>query len=116
VRRLQPGTVGGHIVDGPLGPAGEIKPGLLLAAQRSGASIVPVYASAKRRWEARSWDRMQIAWPFTCVRVRYGTPVDVPAELDSETFERLRLDLEEQMQVQYARLEGDLAARRASTE
>ncbi len=110
VRRLRKGDVGGHVVDGPRGPAGRIKPGLMLAAQRSGAAIVPIYASASHRWEARSWDRMQISWPFGRVLVRYGEPVLVPRDLDREGSERLRLALERTMYNEYARLERDLVS------
>ncbi len=110
VRQLRKGDVGGHVVDGPRGPAGHIKPGLILAAQRSGAAIVPIYASASRRWEAHSWDQMQISVPFGRVLVRYGEPVVVPRDLDGEGSERLRLALERTMHTEYARLERDLLA------
>ncbi len=108
---LKEKRVVGHVVDGPRGPAGEIKPGLVAIAQRSGAAIVPIYATAAHRWEAPSWDRMQIAYPFSRVLVRYGPAVEVSAELDDEATEQLRLELEQQMKTEYARLESDLAAR-----
>ena len=111
VRLLAKGGVGGHVVDGPRGPAGEIKPGLILLAQRSAAAIVPVYAGAAWRWETPSWDRMQIAWPFSRVLVRYGPPVKVPKDLDAADSEQLRIDLELQMKSEYARLERDLTKR-----
>ncbi len=111
VRLLKDNHVVGHAADGPRGPAGEIKPGLVLIAQRSGAAIVPIYATAAHRWEAPSWDRMQIAYPFSRVLVRYGPAVEVSPELDTEATEQLRLELEQQMQTEYARLEADLAAR-----
>ena len=110
VKLLRRGRVGGHAVDGPRGPAGEIKPGLMLAAQRSGAAIVPIYAGAARRWEARSWDRMQVPKPGSRVLVRYDAPVDVPADLDADGVEKLRLELEQRMASEYARLERDLQA------
>ncbi len=111
VRLLKDNHVIGHAVDGPRGPAGELKHGLVLIAQRSGAAIVPIYATAAHRWEAPSWDRMQIAYPFSRVLVRYGPAVEVSAELDDEATEQLRLELEQQMKTEYARLESDLAAR-----
>ena len=111
VRLLKKSRVVGHVVDGPLGPAGEIKGGLVLIAQRSGASIVPVYATAAHRWEAPSWDRMQIVYPFSRVLVRYGPAVEVSPELDAEACERLRFGLERQMKTEYERLEAKLVAR-----
>ncbi len=111
VSLLKKNRVVGHVVDGPRGPAEEIKPGLVLIAQRSSAAIVPIYATAAHRWEAPSWDRMQIAYPFSRVLVRYGPAVEVSPELDAEASEQLRLELERRMKTEYARLEADLAAR-----
>lgn len=112
-RWLKRGGVGGHVLDGPRGPAGEIKPGLIALARLSQAAIVPVYASAQHRWEARSWDRMQIARPFSRVLVRYGPPVEVAADLDEEASEKLRVELERQMKSEYVRLERDLRSAQA---
>ena len=111
VRLLKENRVVGHVVDGPRGPAGEIKPGLVLMAQRSGAAIVPIYATAAHKWEAPSWDQMQVAYPFSRVLVRCGSPVEVSPELQAEDSEQLRLELERQMKTEYARLEADLIAR-----
>ena len=108
VRRLRGGGVGGHVVDGPRGPAAEVKPGLILLAQRSGAAIVPIYASAARRWQARGWDSMQIAWPWSRVLVRYGEPIEVAKDLDADDSEQLRCDVETRMREGYALLEHDL--------
>jgi lysophospholipid acyltransferase (LPLAT)-like uncharacterized protein len=54
----------GHIVDGPKGPFGEIKPGLLRIAQVSGLGIVPTITSSERRWAFRSWDRFMVPSRF----------------------------------------------------
>ncbi len=99
---------GTRCTDGTIGP---FKPGMLVLVRRSGAPIVPIYAVAARRWEARSWDRMQIPWPWSRVRVRYGPPVEVPKDLDDADCEQLRTDLELQMKSEYARLDADLTRR-----
>ena len=54
-----------HIVDGPTGPKGIVKPGLISMAQVSGAVILPVIVSAKKAWIVRSWDRFLIPKPFS---------------------------------------------------
>jgi lysophospholipid acyltransferase (LPLAT)-like uncharacterized protein len=46
-----------HIVDGPTGPKGVVKPGLIAMAQVSGAVILPVIVSADRAWIMNSWDK-----------------------------------------------------------
>ncbi len=69
---------GGHSLaltpDGPRGPRERMKPGPIVAAQRTGAPIVPVTAGASRAWRLHSWDRMLVPKPFALVRVRYGAP------------------------------------------
>ena len=87
----------GHIVDGPQGPFGVIKPGLLTIAQFSGAPILPVVTSAERRWVFNSWDRFMIPKPFSRVFIRFTPPIHVPRRLDPEAFEALRQDVEKQI-------------------
>lgn len=81
--------------DGPRGPAERFAIGALVAAQRSGAYIVPIAAHADRAWRLRSWDRFMIPKPFARVTVAYGPPTQVlvPSARDAggeaERFERL---------------------------
>lgn len=91
----------GHIVDGPQGPFGVIKPGLLVIAQFAGVPIVPVIVSAQRYWTFNSWDRFMVPKPFSRIVVRFAPPLSVPRRLDAETFEALRLDIEKQMKDHY---------------
>jgi lysophospholipid acyltransferase (LPLAT)-like uncharacterized protein len=86
-----------HILDGPRGPRGIIKAGLIRMAQLSGAPIVPVYISVNRAWQLNSWDGFLIPKPFSTVFVRWDQPIDVPPELDDAAFEALRLDIEKKM-------------------
>ena len=84
--------------DGPRGPAERFATGALVAAQRSGAYIVPVAATADRAWRLRSWDRFLIPKPFARVTVAYGPPTRVLAASardagnEAERFERLLAD------------------------
>ncbi|PKN30468.1 MAG: hypothetical protein CVU64_03325 [Deltaproteobacteria bacterium HGW-Deltaproteobacteria-21] len=86
-----------HVVDGPQGPKGVVKAGLIRLAQLSRAAIIPVYISVDRAWTARSWDRFLIPRPFSQVRVRFGEPIDVPEQMDEDAFETLRLAVEKKM-------------------
>ena len=79
-----------HIVDGPRGPKGVVKPGLISMAKMSGAVILPVIVSADKAWVAGSWDRFMIPKPFSRVTVEWGQPFVVPRDIDSERFEELR--------------------------
>ena len=63
--------------DGPRGPRRELKPGVVAAAQRGGATIIPVHAEASRAWRLHSWDRFMIPKPAARVIIRYGRPFEV---------------------------------------
>ena len=63
--------------DGPRGPRREVKPGIVRAAQRVGASILPLHAEVDRAWRLKSWDRMVVPKPGASVRIGYGEPFQV---------------------------------------
>jgi lysophospholipid acyltransferase (LPLAT)-like uncharacterized protein len=76
-------------VDGPRGPAGTVAPGSPVIAQRTGAAMVPVAASASRAWRLNSWDRFMIPKPFARVTVAYDHPIRVPAGAARDATEQL---------------------------
>ena len=110
IRLVRRGASAIHIVDGPRGPARQVKPGLVLLASRAGAAIVPAFGAARHRWRARSWDRFQVPLPFTRVVVRLDAPIEVPAELSESDAEAIRQEVEKRLERGHAELE---AARRA---
>ncbi len=77
----------GHIVDGPKGPFGVVKPGLLRIAQATGLPIVPTITSAQKRWILGSWDKFMIPKLFSRVIIRFGKPIYVSPDLTEEVFE-----------------------------
>jgi lysophospholipid acyltransferase (LPLAT)-like uncharacterized protein len=72
VRALEEGSP-----DGPKGPRRCIKPGVVQAAQRVGAAIIPLHAEAASQWRARSWDRLVVPRPGAKIVVGYGEPFTV---------------------------------------
>jgi lysophospholipid acyltransferase (LPLAT)-like uncharacterized protein len=91
-----------HAVDGPQGPKGVVKAGLIRMAQLSRAAIFPVYISVDRAWITHSWDRFLIPKPFSRILIRWEDPIFVAEDMDSATFEAIRLDLESKMVQGYA--------------
>ncbi len=83
-----------HILDGPRGPRGVVKPGLIVMAQLSGVPIVPVYISVNRAWVLDSWDSFIVPKPFSTVVIRWDSPIYVPESMDSEVFENTRKNIE----------------------
>jgi len=70
-----PGEVVAMTPDGPKGPAKIPKAGVIRAAQKSGAVIVPAIGQAKKRWGFTNWDTFYVAKPFSKIVLRYGNPL-----------------------------------------
>jgi lysophospholipid acyltransferase (LPLAT)-like uncharacterized protein len=90
-----------HIVDGPRGPLGVVKPGLLVIAQASGMPIVPTITSAEKKWVFNSWDRFMVPKPFTRVMIRFSDEIHIPRKLQQDDFEEKRLSIEETLKKMY---------------
>ncbi len=91
----------GHIVDGPRGPFGVVKPGLLRIAQVSGKPIVPAIISAQKKWIFNSWDRFMVPKPFSRIIIRFGDAIYIPPNLDQDHFENQRLLVEHRLKRLY---------------
>jgi len=96
-----------HAVDGPRGPKGIVKAGIIRIAQRSGALIYPVIISTNRAWMLKSWDQFLIPKPFSRVMIRWGEPISVPEDLPESEFESLRQRIEDNITSNHA--QDDLA-------
>ena len=86
-----------HIVDGPRGPLGIVKPGAIRLAHVSNAVIVPFYVSAEKRWQFNSWDKFLLPKPFSKVSLRFGEMIKFNKTKDEARFEKQRKQLEEIM-------------------
>lgn len=94
VKKLEEGYDLGITVDGPVGPRHRVKAGSIQIAKMSGAAIVPITTSSKRHKTFSSWDRFEMPYPFTEVRVCCGEPVVVEADADADRVEAKRQELE----------------------
>ncbi|MBW2560814.1 MAG: lysophospholipid acyltransferase family protein [Deltaproteobacteria bacterium] len=97
IERLQETGLGAHILDGPTGPMGVVKAGVIQLASAAGAVIVPFYTSADRAWYFNSWDRFMLPKPFARVTLRFGGLILCPPAESSEAFEKQRASLENTM-------------------
>lgn len=91
----------GHIVDGPQGPFGKIKPGLIRIAQYADLPIVPTITSGQNVWIFNSWDRFMVPKPFSRVIIRFGQAIHVPGQLDTSEFEAVRVKVEQRLEALY---------------
>jgi lysophospholipid acyltransferase (LPLAT)-like uncharacterized protein len=95
--RLKQYGLAGHILDGPRGPAGIVKPGIISLAHAADAVIVPVYIEAESVWYFNSWDKFMLPRPFSLVRLNFGKMINLPPLQEETDFEKQRLMLETMM-------------------
>jgi len=93
-RRASQGLDLGIAVDGPRGPRGRVKPGIVALAALSGLPVVPVSVSASPSKRFRSWDRHVLPYPFAKVLVRFGEPLLLARKAPEEERESFRLKIE----------------------
>ncbi|TVR96161.1 MAG: DUF374 domain-containing protein [Rhodospirillales bacterium] len=97
IAALAAGDSIGITPDGPRGPRMRAQMGAIRLARWSGAPVVPVSFSARRRKVLSSWDRFIVIFPFGRGVLAYGEPIWVPADAGVEELEGLRSLLERRM-------------------
>jgi lysophospholipid acyltransferase (LPLAT)-like uncharacterized protein len=95
VRLMRYGCPAGFTIDGPKGPRYVAKMGAVLLAKKTSQPILPFTITARRFWQAGSWDRFQVPLPFTTARVDIAPPIYVPANADEEALSAKRSELQE---------------------
>lgn len=66
--------------DGPRGPCYQVKPGVIMAAKSSGASIVLFSWTARGFWRLKTWDGFMLPKPFSTIEVSFSKPLVLPSE------------------------------------
>jgi lysophospholipid acyltransferase (LPLAT)-like uncharacterized protein len=106
VKALAAGDCVGITPDGPAGPAMIASAGIVNVARLARVPIVPVTFAASGRRHMRSWDRMQIALPFSRGVFIWGEPIEIGTGLDETGIERARRRVEQRMQEMVAEAEA----------
>jgi lysophospholipid acyltransferase (LPLAT)-like uncharacterized protein len=97
VKLLRGGACVGITPDGPRGPNEVASLGIVAAARMAQVPIVPLSYAARRRWRLPSWDRFQLALPFTAGLFLWGEPIAVPPDADADALESARRLVEERL-------------------
>ena len=97
IKNLKENKLAVHIVDGPKGPSGIVKPGIIRLAHATNAVIVPFTISAEKAWYFNSWDKFLLPKPFSKVFLRFGEMIKFDRVKDREIFEYQRMRLEDIM-------------------
>lgn len=91
---IEEGRIAAFTIDGPRGPQYVAKPGPVLLARNTDATIRCFYIAVKDAWVLNSWDRFVIPKPFTRAHVRWSGPIVVPRSADSETLQRYHAEMQ----------------------
>jgi lysophospholipid acyltransferase (LPLAT)-like uncharacterized protein len=94
-RLMRAGLPTAFTIDGPKGPRYVAKMGAVLLAKKTGNPILPFTITPRRFWESKkSWDWLQVPFPFTRARVDIAAPIYVPADADDQALESKRDELQ----------------------
>jgi len=97
IANLKKVKLAAHIIDGPRGPSGKVKAGVIRLAHVADAVIVPFYVSAENGWHFNSWDKFLLPKPFSKVSLRFGKMIKFERVKDKESIEKQRKQLEDIM-------------------
>lgn len=84
-------------VDGPQGPAMEVKPAVIRLAQTSGTPIIPIVMDASFKLHMKSWDSFMYPNHFSRVYTIYGAPLMVQKGRSESLGEEYRLELQKRL-------------------
>lgn len=83
--------------DGPRGPAQVLQPGVIKLAQLTGFPILPITILYSRSIVLKSWDKFEIPFPFSKVKVLFNSFHHIEKASNKEEFETMRVTLEEDL-------------------
>jgi lysophospholipid acyltransferase (LPLAT)-like uncharacterized protein len=109
VRKMREGRDAAFAVDGPRGPQGVVKGGIVAAARAAGGRLVPLGSAFERGFTFdRSWDKFGVAWPFSRVEVVVGAPIDPASPCAREDLEEAIAGANDRAERASARSRGKL--------
>lgn len=86
-QRLQEGHSVAFTIDGPRGPRFVAKPGAVILARRTGNPVSLFHISLERAHTLKkSWDQLQIPYPFSRAVMFVAPPIRVPTDAGSEVM------------------------------
>lgn len=99
LRLLKGGTPGAITVDGPNGPAHTVKMGIFELAKLTSLAVLPLSAYPEKFWTIKkSWDQFRIPKPFSKIFIRYGVPIKIERNADSNNLDQYCSVLKSQLE------------------
>lgn len=97
-------------VDGPLGPQGSVREGIVLCAKLSGRPIVPAAMACSHPIVfRRSWARHELPLPFTRFVAVRSDAIEVPPDTPREAFGSIAAEVSARLTALRLRAEANLA-------
>ncbi|MFA6236891.1 MAG: lysophospholipid acyltransferase family protein [Bacteriovorax sp.] len=94
VKNIKKGFPGAITVDGPKGPAHQVKPGIIEIARLSQCAILPLSPYAEKNWVFhKSWDQFRIPKPFSRIIVVIGKPFTLAEDLARDQYEEVAIKI-----------------------
>ncbi|HNX75379.1 MAG TPA: lysophospholipid acyltransferase family protein [Candidatus Rifleibacterium sp.] len=84
IRMVKDGSDAAMTVDGPRGPRHEVKPGMVMIAQKTGGYVLPVGSASSHSLILNSWDKTTIPLPFSRVVMHCGQPFVIDPAISVE--------------------------------
>lgn len=99
IRSVRAGASAAIAVDGPKGPPGLVKGGVVYLASAVRTQIVPISCAASRAISLRrSWDRFIVPLPWSRVVVVRGEPIELERRARPESIEPARQQLQGELE------------------
>ena len=78
--------------DGPKGPERIPKPGIIRAAQKTGAIIIPVASCSTKNWQFVNWHTFFLEKPFGKIFLEFGAPISFSISDNFESCKKILID------------------------
>ena len=78
--------------DGPKGPEKIPKPGIIRAAQKTGAVIIPISVFSTKNWQFINWHTFFLEKPFGRIFLEYGSPISFLENDDLESCKNILIE------------------------
>lgn len=112
IDKLNAGASAAIMIDGPRGPRGKVKDGIVNISKITGVPIIPVVWGSKNKsfLEFNTWDKFRVPVGFCKTIALYGNPIHIPKDIKKEDMQeycnqienelnRLVIDLDENYQI-----------------
>lgn len=97
-------------IDGPRGPRYVAKPGPVMLARNTGASIWAFHIALERAWVLRSWDRMMLPKPFSRALLCVSNPIWVEADANDEKMAECHAEMQVRLDAMREKSEARMRA------